>query len=442
MPHETSTAAISRQFTVSPRPLLRERPVEAGIDPLFEVLDDLAGGLSFDAAYERFEHDLLETTTPELQRGLRRGFGLREVRQACEVLNRYRYLIPLQVPTTRDFDLGAVLRDFQAVADELRGILVAVQPPVDALVGIVEGIIEWIGRLVELPGESELEFALLNRSPAKTSFGKGKAANWGGRKSEVKELQQRYRDLIETTKQQLRTDALLGLLPALEGFVQQYGAERKAAGQPDFDDLLLWATELLRTSPAARDYFRRRFRRLVIDEFQDTDPVQAELVLLLTSDDEPSGDWRTLTPGPGRLTIVGDPKQSIYRFRRADLAVYDQVRNAALRDGQTEITTNFRSNPEMLRALNAIFDQVLQPEPGIQPGNVPLAAPAECVHLPSTARGGTRGVHWKVALTSCVRRKLVRSPGCSCEPARTVGTSVTAMTTTGGDPVGGATWSS
>ena len=66
----------------------------------------------------------------------------------------------------------------------------------------------------------------------------------------------------------------------------------RARGLADFDDLLFWARDLLRDSQPARDYFRRRFRAVLIDEFQDTDPVQAELALLLTSDEEPGEDWR------------------------------------------------------------------------------------------------------------------------------------------------------
>ena len=83
---------------------------------------------------------------------------------------------------------------------------------------------------------------------------------------------------------------------------------------------------------------------MLIDEFQDTDPVQAELALLLTSDQEPGEDWRRAAAGPGRLTVVGDPKQSIYRFRRADIAVYDQVKTRPLAGSTEQIVTNFRSN--------------------------------------------------------------------------------------------------
>ncbi len=126
--------------------------------------------------------------------------------------------------------------------------------------------------------------------------------------------------------------------------MREYVEDRKRRGKADFDDLLFWARDLLRDSEPARRYFRRRFRTVLIDEFQDTDPIQAELALLLTSDQDPGEDWGELTPGPARLTVVGDPKQSIYRFRRADIAVYDQVKTRSLAGSTEQIVTNFRSN--------------------------------------------------------------------------------------------------
>ena len=82
---------------------------------------------------------------------------------------------------------------------------------------------------------------------------------------------------------------------------------------------------------------------ILVDEFQDTDPVQAEIALCIASDDEPGDDWLELRPRPGSLTVVGDPKQSIYRFRRADIAVYDAVRHGPLADGDARLVQNFRS---------------------------------------------------------------------------------------------------
>ena len=71
--------------------------------------------------------------------------------------------------------------------------------------------------------------------------------------------------------------------------------------------------------------FQSRFTHIFVDEFQDTDPLQAEILLLLSSNDPGQDDWRAVVPVPGRLFIVGDPKQSIYRFRRADVGIYREV---------------------------------------------------------------------------------------------------------------------
>ena len=149
--------------------------------------------------------------------------------------------------------------------------------------------------------------------------------------------------MFEGRQAGLRTEALLGILPHVERFVDEYAADRKRRGRADFDDLLFWARDLLRDSAAARTYLRGRFRAVLIDEFQDTDPVQAELAILLTSDDPPGADWRALRPANGRLTVVGDPKQSIYRFRRADITVYDQVKTRRSREGAS------RSRPTSAR---------------------------------------------------------------------------------------------
>ena len=94
----------------------------------------------------------------------------------------------------------------------------------------------------------------------------------------------------------------------------------------DFVDLLLRARDLRARRPrrCAR-CFQARFTHLFVDEFQDTDPLQAEILLLLAADDPARRDWRASRPVPGKLFVVGDPKQSIYRFRRADVALYEAV---------------------------------------------------------------------------------------------------------------------
>jgi ATP-dependent helicase/nuclease subunit A len=140
----------------------------------------------------------------------------------------------------------------------------------------------------------------------------------------------------------------------------------------DFDDLLLWARDLLRDNHHVRDHFHRRTRRVLVDEFQDTDPVQAELIAWLCAPPGAEGDWRALSPEPGSLFVVGDPKQSIYRFRGADMAIYDTVKRGPLAGELEYLTRNFRSSDELLHWLNRLFDRVLEAREGVQPPNAPL----------------------------------------------------------------------
>ena len=84
----------------------------------------------------------------------------------------------------------------------------------------------------------------------------------------------------------------------------------------------------MRDNAEVRRYLQNRFTHIFIDEFQDTDPLQAEILLLLASDDPAQSDWLAVTPKPGKLFVVGDPKQSVYKFRRADVVLYRDIRDA------------------------------------------------------------------------------------------------------------------
>ena len=84
----------------------------------------------------------------------------------------------------------------------------------------------------------------------------------------------------------------------------------------------------MRDRAEVRADLQRRFTHIFVDEFQDTDPLQAEILLAARRRrTRPSRDWREVTPAPGKLFVVGDPKQSIYRFRRADVGIYQAVKD-------------------------------------------------------------------------------------------------------------------
>ncbi len=143
---------------------------------------------------------------------------------------------------------------------------------------------------------------------------------------------------------------------------------RLRIGKLDFQDLLVLSARLLREQPSVRRQLGRKWRRLLVDEFQDTDPLQAEIMLLLASDPDGGGvesaeesgdhcpDWRAVVPRDGALFVVGDPKQSIYRFRRADIELYGFVRDRFRDFGEVVVlTTNFRSRPEIGDLVNQLF---------------------------------------------------------------------------------------
>ncbi len=119
---------------------------------------------------------------------------------------------------------------------------------------------------------------------------------------------------------------------------------------------------MLRENGDVRRALQQKYRWLFVDEFQDTDPVQAEIMFLLAAHEKPStrrkADWRTMPLRPGALFVVGDPKQSIYRFRRADIEIYNQVRARFENDDNADVvllTTNFRSVEPLCEWANEVF---------------------------------------------------------------------------------------
>ena len=108
---------------------------------------------------------------------------------------------------------------------------------------------------------------------------------------------------------------------ALQAAIADYEALKSKTGSLDFLDLLIKMRNLVRDDEGVRKELQGRFTHFFVDEFQDTDPLQAEILLLLSADDHTVADWRAVHPVPGKLFLVGDPKQSIYRFRRADVAL-------------------------------------------------------------------------------------------------------------------------
>jgi ATP-dependent helicase/nuclease subunit A len=365
--------------------LLRQRPVEAGLDPQFEVLDDLAATLAFDAHFDRWRGRLLEGEHRELTRALNRGFKLENLREVAEAMHAHRHVLPLSVARAPEPDVKGFVAELAGWAAELEPLPERCgQADEDRGVQQIGRILPWAARVAAAREDPAHVERLVLFSAPKINKGAGSQANWSGDKEGCQEMKRVIGELaprIEELKVELSTQALTGVLPLVEEFATGFEHERRREGRADFDDLLIWARDLLRGDLGVREYFQRRYRCVLVDEFQDTDPIQAELVMYLVADGQDPEDWRELRPEPGKLVVVGDPKQSIYRFRRADIGIYDAIKSGALAGGLREIRQNFRSVPGLLSWVNRVFDETFDEEPGVQPANTRLEAAGDDLEL-------------------------------------------------------------
>jgi ATP-dependent exoDNAse (exonuclease V) beta subunit len=189
-------------------------------------------------------------------------------------------------------------------------------------------------------------------------------------------VERTYRELLG----QIADGLVSALSTALDDVVTAYALGKQEAAVLDFDDLLVMAHDLVRQHEPVRVALSDRFRHLFVDEFQDTDRVQAAIIFSIAAAVAPIR-WQDARLRKGSLFLVGDPKQAIYRFRGADIKVYNEARTtiASQTDGAVvEITANFRSQEQIIEHVNSCFEPVLQSKG--QPGYVRLTAtldPAE-----------------------------------------------------------------
>ena len=353
--------------------LLRERPVEGRVDPGLRTLNEVERQQRFADVYAAWLDEVLAGDDVHIALALNRGMKLEHLEALCRGIDAHRHALPLDPVVVPRVDHRSFRIAIAAHTDALGRLQPRCVDPED------KGILQWPGvqRFSEAVRGAEddltLERVALERAPRINAHA-GRQGSWEDSadckawKAELADL----RDTIERFCDELRATALAGIVPLAERFVRHFEEERRTAGVADFDDLLLWARNLLRDDAAARRWFRDRYRHVLIDEFQDTDPLQAELALLLTSPG-PSNDWTVLTPDPGALVVVGDPKQSIYRFRRGDIQTYDAVKSGPLAGERVELRQNFRSVGGLLHWCNAVFASLFGAgDPGRQAPHVPL----------------------------------------------------------------------
>lgn len=157
-------------------------------------------------------------------------------------------------------------------------------------------------------------------------------------------------------------DAMVGQMSrALDPVTDLYNERKGEAAVLDFDDLLGRAHTLVTTNDVVRAAIGQRFAHILVDEFQDTDPIQASILFSIAARTMPDG-WQDADLRDGALFVVGDPKQSIYAFRGADIDSYNQAKQAIARLGDNRIIhvgANFRCQPGIIDYVNSVFQPVL-----------------------------------------------------------------------------------
>jgi len=363
--------------------LVRERPVEAGVDIAFEEMDDEEDRVFSERVWREYVARLHAVDSPILEDLHLLGLRIDRLERAYSHLCQYPDVKEWPAPEVPLPDLGPVTGKLESYARHMRELASRLPDEYgnDKLIPkykLISRLVRW----KDLKDPSQLMDVL-------SAFGNAKPVlkEWrldGGEKpdknlakSESERWEAFRKEVAEPTLTVWRSHRYPKVFEAVRPAAELCAERRLRAGKLNYQDLLLFASNLLRNHPTVRSYFRKRFTHLLVDEFQDTDPVQAEVMLLLTADDPNERIWNECRPVDGSLFVVGDPKQSIYRFRRADIVTYNEVKRIIQENGGSAVTlsTNFRTVSPLVAWVNRAFEQAFDTgERRYSPQYVPLQA--------------------------------------------------------------------
>ncbi len=371
--------------------ILRERPVDAGIDPKFEVLDEAAAEGLLQEAFRSWFESALASPGDGLHRVLcRRNWRSEQTTPREDLLRACRDLIEY-----RDFDCEWAIPDFDRKA-QIDSLLVKLRMlgtykaqarrSSDQLARALAVFEQWIERLDARERvqktrdhdavEVELVELLREKKHAWSAVGYGKLYGDSLDRNAVLTERDAVKSELTAFVALAEADLAARVRKELLCVVRLREQLKQTRGALDFVDLLSYTNELLRNNQGVRAELQSRFTHLFVDEFQDTDPLQAEILLLLASATAETSRAEDVWVKPGKLFVVGDPKQAIYRFRRADVTLYERIKAKLLAQGGEllHLTTNFRSVPSLQAAVNAAFSHwMVAAEDGSQAAYVPLS---------------------------------------------------------------------
>ncbi|MCY2964911.1 MAG: UvrD-helicase domain-containing protein [Planctomycetota bacterium] len=352
--------------------LLRSHAVEAGIDPQSRLFDETTGGAFLRRSLVKSLHDLLVARDPDAME-LVQAFNWEGVLGRLEILTPQRYRIdPTQWMAKSPEELAdhwIAVWNGEAVPKLLQRLVESrvAQNVVRLLAAhetdhpvMAERRQTLLAELPALPDSRDPLGAIERLVAAAGIRGGGTKKNWvceevyNDIRDGFSDLRKALNDLLEKLDfdRDLAIESArisLAALRVADRAGREYDQRKRDEGWLDFDDLLISASELLRKFPEVCRRAANSMSLLMVDEFQDTDRLQAEIVKRLCGDE--------LTRG--KLFLVGDVKQSIYRFRRAEPRVFRELRELLPIPGRLPLTGNFRSQPAVLQFVNALCDGAL-----------------------------------------------------------------------------------
>ncbi|MBT8401966.1 MAG: UvrD-helicase domain-containing protein [Rhodothermia bacterium] len=343
--------------------LLRERPLEAGLRPDFTEVDEHEVTVLWRHFWRDAIQELYASGDTRIDELRRLGVDVGELYDFF-VTRTENSDLPLRPGLDSEPDLQPALQDVLEQIQEVRSRLGGSIPPErDTFLDQIDRA-EYYRRnrsFEDAANKAEL-LRIYQRALKKSSVTLKK---WPD-----EELARHVRDVLAPNLLENIVDPALTrwrqylhgkVVPLIEDIVEDFSAYRRDKGLVTFHDLLLYTARLLRNRTDVRQLFQTKFGAFYVDEFQDTDPLQAEIIMYLASSGD-AADWRDLLPEPGRLFIVGDEKQSIYRFRRADIDVFRAVTDRILESGgrKDRLKTSFRSLPPLCEWINSAFSKLFE----------------------------------------------------------------------------------
>jgi len=347
--------------------LLKERPVEAGVDPNFSIADEYRRTVMLDTVWDAWLREQFSERLPScVAEAEALGHGLDRIRELALRLIDHRDLLHMMPDPVEPGDLEALTSDMVTEAAAFRK-LAAMEctDSGDKALPDIEGFSDEVSMIEHLPDETRSAYVLRQVQPR--PVGKGRKDNWSeGVLADIKTRAKALRERQTTLLGRLSHNAAVELVDWLRGYIDAYEREKSRQGLLDFGDLLEKARDLVRDNLDVRADFKRAFDHVLLDEFQDTDPLQCEIAFFLCEvEGGRAALWADVELEPGKLFLVGDPKQSIYRFRRADIETYEEAKAIVERAGGVlELVENFRTRPEIVDQVNVVFSEIMHPPEG------------------------------------------------------------------------------